>query len=177
MIQIIPTDTCYGLAWEFCEKDYQDIYRLKGRDFSKQLAFLVRDFGSLREYAEITDEQITFLKTYPRPWSVILQKRVIWNLQIFLIKKSITKYLSVLRKCVYMRIFAIIYSTHFFLRVRISLGIQNQNLSPKREEFFYELMALMVVSAMSHHRIFLSLGKIIRLFFFEKILNKNLYGD
>ena len=97
--------------------------------------------------------------------------------QIFLIKKSITKYLSVLRKCVYMRIFAIIYSTHFFFFFRISLGIQNQKLSLKREEFFYELMGLMVVSVMSHHRIFLSLGKIIRLFFFEKILNKNLYGD
>lgn len=92
MIQIIPTDTCYGLAWDMNEVDYREIYRLKGRDFSKRLAVLVRDFDALREYAEITDEQIIFLKNYPHAWSVILKKNPHWNLPDFL---DITDYANI----------------------------------------------------------------------------------
>lgn len=57
---------------------------MKGRDFSKRLAFLVRDFDSLREYVEITDEQINFLKAYPHPWSVVLKKKSTWTLPDYL---------------------------------------------------------------------------------------------
>lgn len=57
---------------------------MKGRDFSKRLAVLVGDFDSLKEYTEITDEQMNFLKTYPHPWSVVLKKKSTWNLPDYL---------------------------------------------------------------------------------------------
>ena len=72
---ILPTDTCYWLAWEMSEQDYHEIYRLKGRDFDKRLALLVRDFDMLREYAEVTDGQMEFLRIYSHPWSVILPRK------------------------------------------------------------------------------------------------------
>jgi tRNA A37 threonylcarbamoyladenosine synthetase subunit TsaC/SUA5/YrdC len=75
MIFLLPTDTCYGLAGEFTEADYLEIYRLKGRDFSKPLAFLVESFDDMKQYIEITDEQIEFLRNYPHPWS-FLWKRI-----------------------------------------------------------------------------------------------------
>lgn len=75
MVIILPTDTCYGLAWEFNEQDYHEIYRLKWRNFTNPLAWVVRDYDNLKEYIEITDEQIDFLKSYHRPWS-ILGKRI-----------------------------------------------------------------------------------------------------
>lgn len=75
MVFLLPTDTCYGLAWGFNEQDYLEIYRLKGRDFSKQLAFLVEDFDTMKQYIEITDEQIEFLKKYPHPWSFLGKRK------------------------------------------------------------------------------------------------------
>lgn len=75
MLLLLPTDTCYGLAGEFTEQDYHEIYRLKGRDFQKQLAFLVEDYADMKKYIEISDEQIDFLRTYPYPWS-FLGKRI-----------------------------------------------------------------------------------------------------
>jgi tRNA A37 threonylcarbamoyladenosine synthetase subunit TsaC/SUA5/YrdC len=71
MLQIIPTDTCYGLAGLFTETDYLEIYRLKGRDFAKPLAILVEDYHDMKQYIEITDEQIEFLHDYPHPWSFL----------------------------------------------------------------------------------------------------------
>ncbi len=71
MLIILPTDTCYGLAWGFSEQDYLEIYRLKWRDFTKQLAVLVEDFDDMRKYIEISDAQIEFLKNYPYPWSFL----------------------------------------------------------------------------------------------------------
>lgn len=75
MLIILPTDTCYGLAGEFTEQDYLDIYRLKGRDFDKLLALLVEDFDDMRRYIEISDEQIEFLRDYPHPWSFLGNKK------------------------------------------------------------------------------------------------------
>lgn len=75
MIFLLPTDTCYGLAGEFTQSDYLEIYRLKGRDFAKPLALLVEDFEDMKKYIEISDEQIEFLKRYPHPWS-FLGKRI-----------------------------------------------------------------------------------------------------
>jgi len=75
LLILIATDTCYGLAGEFTEQDYHEIYRLKGRDFSKPLAFLVESFDDMKQYIEITDEQIEFLRNYPHPWS-FLGKRI-----------------------------------------------------------------------------------------------------
>ncbi len=71
MLIILPTDTCYGLAWELTEQDYLEIYRLKWRDFTKQLALLVEDFDDMKKYIEISDEQIELSKNYPYPWSFL----------------------------------------------------------------------------------------------------------
>ena len=84
MIFLLPTDTCYWLAWEFNEQDYNGIYRLKWRDFSKRLAVLVRDMDSLRQIAEISDEQISLLENYNYPWSVVLPKNKDYILPSFL---------------------------------------------------------------------------------------------
>lgn len=75
MLLLLPTDTCYGLAGEFTEQDYHEIYRLKGRDFGKQLAILVEDYDDMTQYIDISDEQIEFLKSYPHPWSFLGKKK------------------------------------------------------------------------------------------------------
>lgn len=71
MLFILPTDTCYGLAWDFTREDYESIYDVKWRSTTKQLAILVRDFEDIKKYVIITDEQILFLKKYPHPWSFL----------------------------------------------------------------------------------------------------------
>lgn len=72
MIFILPTDTCYGIAGDLTQVDYEKIYELKGREAAKKLAFLVRDFEMLRKIAIISHEQEDFLKNYPHPFSVLL---------------------------------------------------------------------------------------------------------
>lgn len=84
MLFLLPTDTCYGLAWEFTEQDYIEIYRLKGRDFSKQLAILVEDYADMKKYIEISDEQIDFLKKYPHPWSFLGKRRIDFVLPLWM---------------------------------------------------------------------------------------------
>lgn len=84
MLFLLPTDTCYGLAGEFSERDYREIYRRKGRDFGKQLAILVEDFGDMRRYIEISDEQVEFLRNYPHPWSFLGKRRPDFILPIWM---------------------------------------------------------------------------------------------
>ena len=84
MLTLIPTDTCYWLAGELTESDYHEIYRLKGRDFSKPLALLVENYEDMRQYIEITPEQIEFLRSYPRPWSYLGKRNPEYNLPTFL---------------------------------------------------------------------------------------------
>lgn len=84
MISLLPTDTCYGLAWEFNEQDYHEIYRLKWRNFTNPLAWVVRNYDSLKKYIEITDEQIDFLKSYHRPWSILGKRMKSYVLPNFL---------------------------------------------------------------------------------------------
>ncbi len=84
MIFLLPTDTCYWLAWVFNKQDFQVIYRLKWRDFSKQLAILVENYEDMRHYIEISDDQIEFLKSYPHPWSFLGKRNPIFVLPDFL---------------------------------------------------------------------------------------------
>jgi tRNA A37 threonylcarbamoyladenosine synthetase subunit TsaC/SUA5/YrdC len=86
---LLPTDTCYGLAGEFTEQDYLEIYRRKGRDFDKLLAILVEDFDDMRRYIEISDEQIEFLRDYPHPWSFLGKKKSDFALPAWMIVRSI----------------------------------------------------------------------------------------
>jgi tRNA A37 threonylcarbamoyladenosine synthetase subunit TsaC/SUA5/YrdC len=88
MLAIIPTDTCYGLAGEFTEQDYLEIYRLKGRSFDKLLAILVEDYDDMHRYIEISDEQIGFLRNYPHPWSFLGKKNPDFALPDFLDEKK-----------------------------------------------------------------------------------------
>lgn len=71
MLSLLPTDTCYGLAGELTREDYDEIYRLKWRDFSKPLAILVRDYADMEKYIDISLGQKEFLKNYPYPWSFL----------------------------------------------------------------------------------------------------------
>lgn len=85
MIQCVPTDTCYGLACTLSDSDgYGEIYRLKGRDFKKPLAFLIKDFDSLPAYADLTDSQIEFLRQYTHPFTLLVAPKRDFRLPSFL---------------------------------------------------------------------------------------------
>lgn len=75
MLFYIPTDTCYGLAGFCSPADYNAIYQAKWRPKTKRLAVLVRDFDMLQKYADISQEGIEFLWSYPYPFSVILPRK------------------------------------------------------------------------------------------------------
>lgn len=73
MIYIVPTDTCFWLWCPMSDTDwYNSIYKMKGRWFNKLLAVMVKDFDSIHELAEISEDNINFLKAYPYPFSVLL---------------------------------------------------------------------------------------------------------
>ena len=100
MIQILPTDTCYGLSWSFTYEDYHQIYALKGRDFSKPLAFLVQDFDDLDTYITLSAEQKEYLKNYPHPWSILWDRKSTYVLPSFLNSEQYSKLsLRVAKKC------------------------------------------------------------------------------
>lgn len=84
MLYILPTDTCYGLAGNFLQEDFEKIYQLKWRDISKKLAFVVKNFDELSEIAIITEKQKNFLKNYPFPFSVLLPPNKNFNFPDFL---------------------------------------------------------------------------------------------
>ena len=76
MLYILPTDTCYGIWCAFHDKQsYERIYKLKKRSFDKPLAILVESFEWLAKNTELTAEQISFLKKYHRPFTILTQSR------------------------------------------------------------------------------------------------------
>lgn len=87
---ILPTDTCYGFAWSFTKEDFEQIYFRKWRTFSKQLAFLVRNYEDIRHYVEISDAQIDFLREYPYPWSFLWKRNETCVLPDFLDRDDYT---------------------------------------------------------------------------------------
>lgn len=136
MLQILPTDTCYWLAWGFNEQDYQEIYRLKGRDFVKPLAWLVRDYEDLKQYIEITDEQMEFLKKYPRPWSILGKRREEYILPWFLdARKYENISLRVAEKCIIADIRDRLDYPLFLTSANISANPESKTLSEAREVF------------------------------------------
>jgi len=74
MIYILPTDTCF---WIWCALDdnisYHKIYDIKKRDLSKPLAIMVSDFAWLEKYTTLNQDQISFLKNYNKPFSIITE--------------------------------------------------------------------------------------------------------
>lgn len=81
---IVPTNTCYGIAGQHTSEEYDAIYRLKGRDFSKPLAWIVADYDDLHDYIETTEREIEFLKNYPRPWTILAPRKASYRLPDFL---------------------------------------------------------------------------------------------
>ncbi len=91
MLLILPTDTCYGLAWSLMRDDYEDIYRHKWRDFTKPLALIVRSYEDMRKYIEISDSQIEYLRSYTYPWSFLWEIRSDFVLPEFMDPLQYTK--------------------------------------------------------------------------------------
>lgn len=69
---IIPTDTCYGIACPIWDYDaYQSIYDIKWRGYDKPLAILVPDLEWLFDHTPLTEDQLSFLSEYKRPYTVL----------------------------------------------------------------------------------------------------------
>lgn len=72
MIYILPTDTCYGIACAFHDREsYEKIYKIKKRDTKKALAIMVKSFEWLEKNTQLTPQQIDFLKNYERPFTIL----------------------------------------------------------------------------------------------------------
>ena len=72
MIYIFPTDTCYWIACPITDiKWYEKIYKLKKRSYEKPLAIIVENFAWLEKYTDLTKEQVDFLKTYEKPFTIL----------------------------------------------------------------------------------------------------------
>lgn len=52
-------------------KEYSWIYKIKKRDLNKPLAILVPDFKWLEENTDLTSEQIDFLESYEKPFTIL----------------------------------------------------------------------------------------------------------
>ena len=82
MIYILPTDTCYGIWCAFDDKkNYEKIYKIKKHSHDLPLAIMVRDFSWLRENTDLSEQQVDFLETYEKPFTVLTNSR---NIELFL---------------------------------------------------------------------------------------------
>ncbi len=88
MLFLLPTDTCYWLAWSFTREDFEAINALKWRDENKRLALLVEDFEDMKKYVIISNEQIEFLEKYPYPWSFLWRRNPEFTLPEFMEDKQ-----------------------------------------------------------------------------------------
>lgn len=74
MIYIIPTDTCFWIACGFDDtQSYHRIYEIKKRPLEKPLAIMVKSFEWLEQNTELNKQQIDFLKTYNKPFTVLTE--------------------------------------------------------------------------------------------------------
>jgi tRNA A37 threonylcarbamoyladenosine synthetase subunit TsaC/SUA5/YrdC len=73
-IFVTPTDTCIGLGCRLEDKAwYELLYDLKWRDKSKPLAILVPTWEELQYESNLTPSQVSFLKTYKFPFTIICE--------------------------------------------------------------------------------------------------------
>jgi len=94
---------------------------LKGRDFTKPLAFLVRDYDDLDDYIVLTTEQKEFLKNYPHPWSILGDRREDCILPSFLSENQYSKIsLRVAENCIHFDIRGILQYPLFLTSANIS---------------------------------------------------------
>jgi len=80
---IVPTDTCFGL-WCFLNdiKSYNGIYQIKKRVLKKPLSIFLDNLETLKNISNLTDEQIDFLKNYKKPWTILIDKNTIKDINI-----------------------------------------------------------------------------------------------
>ncbi|MBS9784222.1 Sua5/YciO/YrdC/YwlC family protein [Candidatus Gracilibacteria bacterium] len=123
MLQIIPTDTCYGLVGEYNEADYDEIYQLKSRSFEKPLALVVRDFEDIKKYGRISDEQVNFLKKYLHPFSVLVPR--VWDFP-FDFDREKYRYLSI-------RVASVCFSKNLKNTLKFPLFLTSANPSGQAE--------------------------------------------
>ena len=72
MIYIIPTDTCFWIACSISDKkNYEKIYKIKKREYSKPLTIIIENFNWLEQNTDLTKEQIKFLKNYKKPFTIL----------------------------------------------------------------------------------------------------------
>ncbi len=97
---------------------------------------MVRDFDSLREYTDITDVQINFLKTYPHPWSVVLRKKSTWSIPYYLDEKEYENIsFRVAEKCIPANIRNSIRYPLFLTSANLSGKSESKTLIEARESF------------------------------------------
>lgn len=74
---ILPTDTVYGLGVKYgLSEAKKRIYDLKGREFSKELPFVVNNLKMLEKIAYIDKSLLNKLKKYyPGPLTLIFKKK------------------------------------------------------------------------------------------------------
>lgn len=78
MIYILPTDTCYGIACALDDKkSYEKIYKIKKRSHEKPLAIMVKNFDWLRKNTQLTEEQVAFLETYEKPFTILTESSAV----------------------------------------------------------------------------------------------------
>jgi tRNA A37 threonylcarbamoyladenosine synthetase subunit TsaC/SUA5/YrdC len=70
---VIPTDTCFWL-WCFVNdlNWYRNIYKIKWRNFDKPISIFVENFEYLEKYTKLTKDNISFLKYYKKPFTVVI---------------------------------------------------------------------------------------------------------
>ena len=136
MLKIIPTDTCYGLAGNLEKTDFERIYALKGRENTKRLAIMVRDFFMLWQVVKISPEQIQILKNYSFPFSVILPRNPEYNFPEFL-KIDNYEYISVRiwEKCLKKEILENLNFPLFLTSANISWQPETMSFSEARNIF------------------------------------------
>lgn len=72
MIYLLPTDTCFGIACALDDtQSYHKVYEIKKRPLEKPLAIMVESFEWLYQNTDLSQEQIAFLKSYNKPFTVL----------------------------------------------------------------------------------------------------------
>lgn len=78
-VVILPTDTIYGFAVKYGDEAAKKrVYEIKGREFTKELAFVVNSYEMLHQIADVDDEIIKKLSAYfPGALTIVAKKRII----------------------------------------------------------------------------------------------------
>jgi tRNA A37 threonylcarbamoyladenosine synthetase subunit TsaC/SUA5/YrdC len=70
---------------------FKEIYELKKRGFDKPFSLVVKNYEDLRNFIEISDAQITFLKKLKTPFTVLWEKTKDFSLPEFLDQKMYSR--------------------------------------------------------------------------------------